>query len=97
MFRRRFGLDPVQARVAAGFFVHAARESHLNIGPFLAAPQRQASAPSAAEISRERVTKMLLGRLPPFDEMWNEGVKLAWLAALREIASSREPGATPRS
>ncbi len=97
LFRRRFGLDAVQARVAAGFFVHAARESLLDIGPFLAAPQRQASTPSVTQINRERVMTMLLTRLPPFDETWNERIKLAWLAALREIASSPETGATPRS
>ncbi|MFT3726057.1 MAG: hypothetical protein QM773_21030 [Hyphomonadaceae bacterium] len=40
--------------------------------------------------------KMLLTRLPPFDEAWNEDVKLAWFAALREIAGSLRSASPPK-
>jgi hypothetical protein len=30
--------------------------------------------------------KVMLERLPPFEESWSDELKLAWLSAFREIA-----------
>lgn len=88
LFRKRFGLDAVRARVAAGFFVHAARESQIDVGPYLAAPQKQTSSGPKSRTTREGMTKLMLDRLPPFDETWNDELKLAWLSAFRDIVGS---------
>lgn len=87
VFRKRYGLTPVKARIAAGFFVHAARESQIDVGPFLTSP-REAPISPKAQASRERIARMMLARLPDFDETWSDDLKLAWLKALKEMASS---------
>ena len=88
LFRKQFGLDAVRARIAAGFFVHAVRDSQMDAGPFLQAQQKPAPPSSKSSAARERVTKMLLARLPPFDFTWSDELKLAWLLAFRDIISS---------
>ncbi len=88
VFRKRYALTPVRARIAASFFVHAARESQLDVGPFLTSPRAAPVSPQA-QASRERIARMLLARLPPFDEDWSDDLKLAWLASFKELASSR--------
>lgn len=88
VFRKRFGLDPMRARAAAGFFVHAAREAQLELGQLVPTSSQPASSSPSTRAARERMTKMLLSRLPRFNDEWSDELKLAWLAAFRDILSS---------
>lgn len=85
LLKRHYGLDPQRARTATAFYVHASKDADAPLSPFIAATPKQqvrkklgAQAPSQTD---------LLERLPAYDATWSEDVKIAWLAAFKELAS----------
>lgn len=87
ILRRSHGLDAAQARMAVAFFVHATRETELDVGPFMAATAKQSPQNSPMTIDKYRAA--MLDRLPPFDASWGDDLKLAWFTAFNELASAR--------
>ena len=88
LFKRRYDLDAVQARMAVSFFVHATREADMDIGPFMSATTKP--PPQGARMTVETYRVTMLSRLPPFEDGWSEELKLAWFTAFNELVSARK-------
>jgi hypothetical protein len=85
LLKTHYGLDPQRARTATAFYVHASRDADAPLSPFIAATPKQQARKKATALSPSQSD--LLERLPAYDETWSDDLKIAWLAAFKELAS----------
>ncbi len=85
VFRRQYRVEGVDVRKSVTFFLQAAKESRVDVGPFLGTAGRRSRPAKSRQHESQILADDLFDRLPAYDPSWSENTKVAWFATYREL------------